>query len=128
MIKRGIFSSESVTEGHPDKVADQISDSILDAILKEDPYSRVACETMAANGFVLLTGEITTKAKEVDYVQIARNTLKEIGYTNSTFGIIKINSSFNNQTGNFSQVLAKAAGASSNFIFLQKFSCRFRLD
>lgn len=87
MLKRGLFSSESVTEGHPDKVADQISDSVLDAILSSDPYARVACETVAANGFILLTGEITTSAKDIDYVQIVRDRLKEIGYTDSSFGI-----------------------------------------
>ncbi|OHD07970.1 MAG: methionine adenosyltransferase [Spirochaetes bacterium GWB1_36_13] len=87
MFKRGIFTSESVSEGHPDKVADQISDSVLDALLKEDPYSRVGCETLAANGFIVVTGEITTKAKEFDYTDIVRKTVREIGYTDSSFGI-----------------------------------------
>lgn len=86
MIKRGIISSESVTEGHPDKIADQISDSILDELLKQDPYSRVACETLAAHGFILLTGEITTNAN-INYTEIVRNKLKEIGYTHPKYGL-----------------------------------------
>ena len=75
-----IFTSESVTEGHPDKVCDMISDAILDACVEQDPMSRVACETTACTGFVLICGEITTKAK-VDYEKIARDTIREIGYT-----------------------------------------------
>ena len=75
-----IFTSESVTEGHPDKVCDMISDAILDACIEQDPMSRVACETTACTGFVLICGEITTKAK-VDYEKIARDTIREIGYT-----------------------------------------------
>ena len=75
-----IFTSESVTEGHPDKVCDMISDAILDACMEQDPMSRVACETTACTGFVLICGEITTKAK-VDYENIARDTIREIGYT-----------------------------------------------
>lgn len=75
-----LFTSESVTEGHPDKVSDQISDGILDELLKQDPYSRVACETLVTTGLVLLAGEITTKAV-VDYQNIARETIKNIGYT-----------------------------------------------
>ena len=75
-----IFTSESVTEGHPDKVCDMISDAILDACMEQDPMSRVACETTACTGFVLICGEITTKAK-VDYEKIARDAIREIGYT-----------------------------------------------
>ena len=75
-----IFTSESVTEGHPDKVCDMISDAILDACMEQDPMSRVARETTACTGFVLICGEITTKAK-VDYEKIARDTIREIGYT-----------------------------------------------
>lgn len=86
MIKKGLFTSESVSEGHPDKVADQISDAVLDALLTQDPYSRVGCETLAANGFIVITGEITSKA-QVNYVDIARKTIKDIGYTDSSFGI-----------------------------------------
>ena len=80
-----IFTSESVTEGHPDKICDNISDAILDACMAQDPMSRVACETAACTGFVLITGEITTKAN-VDYAKIARETICEIGYDNSAKG------------------------------------------
>lgn len=84
-MEKYIFTSESVTEGHPDKMCDAISDAILDACLKEDPMSRVACETATCTGFVLITGEITTTAR-VDYVKIARDTIKEIGYDDSKKG------------------------------------------
>ncbi|MEN9479918.1 MAG: hypothetical protein RLZZ298_1313 [Pseudomonadota bacterium] len=80
------FTSESVSEGHPDKVADQISDAILDAILAQDKHSRVAAETLCNTGLVVLAGEITTNAN-VDYIQVARDTLKRIGYDNSDYGI-----------------------------------------
>lgn len=80
-----IFTSESVTEGHPDKICDNISDAILDACMAEDPMSRVACETATCTGFVLITGEITTKA-HVDYAKIARETVCEIGYDDSAKG------------------------------------------
>ena len=80
-----IFTSESVTEGHPDKICDNISDAILDACMAQDPMSRVACETAACTGFVLITGEITTKAN-VDYAKIARESICEIGYDNSAKG------------------------------------------
>ena len=80
------FTSESVSEGHPDKVADQISDSILDAILAQDPTARVAAETLCNTGLVVLAGEITTNAN-VDYIKVARNTLREIGYDNTAYGI-----------------------------------------
>ena len=80
------FTSESVSEGHPDKVSDQISDAILDAILAQDPTARVAAETLCNTGLVVLAGEITTNAN-VDYIQVARNTLREIGYDNTAYGI-----------------------------------------
>ena len=80
-----LFTSESVTEGHPDKIADQISDSILDALIEQDPYSRVAAETTVATGLALVVGEITTNAY-VDIAKIARNTIREIGYTNNQNG------------------------------------------
>ncbi len=87
MIEKGrvFFTSESVTEGHPDKMADQISDAILDAILKEDPKARVACETMLTTGLVALAGEITTSTY-VDFQKIVRQTVKEIGYTRAKYG------------------------------------------
>ncbi len=81
-----LFTSESVSEGHPDKVADQISDAILDAIFEQDPYSRVAAETLCNTGLVVLAGEITTGAN-VDYIQVARDTIKRIGYDNTDYGI-----------------------------------------
>ena len=84
-MEKRLFTSESVTEGHPDKVCDAISDAILDACMKEDPMSRVACETAACTGFVLVTGELTTKAY-VDIQNIVRETVKEIGYTKSEYG------------------------------------------
>src|SRR6267378_7934575 len=81
-----LFTSESVSEGHPDKVADQISDAVLDAILAQDKYSRVAAETLCNTGLVVLAGEITTQAN-VDYIQVARDTIKRIGYDNTEYGI-----------------------------------------
>ena len=80
-----LFSSESVTEGHPDKVSDQISDAVLDAALERDPQSRVACETLVSTGLVLIAGEITTRA-ELNYSAIARRTIEEIGYTDPDYG------------------------------------------
>ena len=81
-----LFTSESVSEGHPDKLADQVSDSILDAILEQDPTARVAAETLANTGLVVLAGEITTTAN-VDYIKVARDTIKRIGYDNTEYGI-----------------------------------------
>jgi S-adenosylmethionine synthetase len=86
MANEYLFTSESVSEGHPDKVADQISDSILDAILTLDPKARVAAETLCNTGLVVLAGEITTHAN-VDYIGVARDTIKRIGYDNADFGI-----------------------------------------
>lgn len=80
-----LFTSESVSEGHPDKMADQVSDAILDAILAEDPHARVACETLFKTGMVMIAGEITTTAKP-DYEQVMRETIKDIGYTSSEMG------------------------------------------
>jgi len=80
------FTSESVSEGHPDKVSDQISDAVLDAILAQDPTARVGAETLCNTGLIVLAGEITTSAN-VDYIQVARNTLREIGYDNTAYGI-----------------------------------------
>ncbi|MFP4020724.1 MAG: methionine adenosyltransferase [bacterium] len=85
MTRKYLFSSESVTEGHPDKVADQISDAVLDAILEKDPEARVACETMVTTGLILIAGEITTSCY-VDLKKIARKTVNEIGYTRAKYG------------------------------------------
>jgi len=85
MAEKYLFTSESVSEGHPDKVADQISDSILDALLEQDPKSRVACETMINTGMVILSGEITTTA-QIDMPTIVRERIKEIGYNSSEMG------------------------------------------
>ena len=85
-MKEFLFTSESVSEGHPDKVSDQISDAVLDAILAQDPKSRVAAETLCTTGLVVLAGEITTHAN-VEYIQVARETIKRIGYDNTDYGI-----------------------------------------
>ena len=85
-MARQLFTSESVSMGHPDKIADQVSDAILDALLDQDPHSRVACETLVTTGLCVISGEITTKAV-VDYSQVARETIKGIGYTDDAFGI-----------------------------------------
>ena len=84
-MEKFLFTSESVTEGHPDKICDQISDAILDAMLEQDPMSRVACETCTTTGMIMIMGEITTKA-HVDMQKIARDTVAKIGYTDSRFG------------------------------------------
>ncbi len=84
-MHRTLFTSESVTEGHPDKIADQISDAILDAVLAEDPVGRVACETLVTTGMAMIAGEITTKTY-VDFPSIVRSTIKEIGYTRAKYG------------------------------------------
>lgn len=84
-MEKLLFTSESVTEGHPDKVCDAVSDAILDALMEQDPMSRVACETCTTTGLVMVMGEITTKAN-VDYQKIVRDTVAEIGYTNSEYG------------------------------------------
>ena len=101
-----LFTSESVSEGHPDKVADQISDSILDAILEQDPMGRVAAETLCATGLVMLAGEISANAN-VDYDSIARQTLRSIGYDNSDYGIdykgCSVLVAYDKQSGDISQ-------------------------
>ncbi|MFH1644731.1 MAG: methionine adenosyltransferase [bacterium] len=102
-MRKYLFTSESVTEGHPDKVCDQISDNVLDALLKKDPNARVACETFAAKNLILVGGEITAK-EYVDIAEIVRNTLKNIGYTDPSFGIdpdhCKIITSITEQSSN----------------------------
>ena len=84
-MSRRLFTSESVTEGHPDKICDQISDGVLDALLANDPNSRVACETCTTTGMIMVMGEITTEAY-VDVEKIVRETLTEIGYTRAKYG------------------------------------------
>ena len=83
--KNYLFTSESVTEGHPDKIADQISDGVLDAVMTEDPTGRVACETLVTTGLVVVAGEITTTA-HLDYTEIARQVIRDVGYTRAKFG------------------------------------------
>ncbi|MGB7174901.1 MAG: methionine adenosyltransferase, partial [Candidatus Acidiferrales bacterium] len=80
-----LFTSESVTEGHPDKIADQISDAVLDAVMKDDPMGRVACETLVTTGLVVVAGEITTKTY-VDFSDIARQVIRDVGYTRAKYG------------------------------------------
>src|SRR6202045_1553536 len=83
--RKFLFTSESVTEGHPDKMADQISDAVLDAVLTEDPTGRVACETLVTTGLVVVAGEITTSAV-LDYSEIARGVIRDVGYTRAKYG------------------------------------------
>ncbi|MEO1996492.1 MAG: S-adenosylmethionine synthetase N-terminal domain-containing protein, partial [Planctomycetaceae bacterium] len=84
-MARRLFTSESVSMGHPDKVSDQVSDGVLDALLSQDPRSRVACETLCTTDLVVLSGEITSTA-DVDYIAVTRNVLREIGYTSDDIG------------------------------------------
>jgi S-adenosylmethionine synthetase len=114
MTDRHVFTSESVTEGHPDKICDQVSDAVLDTILEDDPEGRVACETLATTGMLFLTGEITTDA-QVEYRDVARDVLREIGYTESAYGIesetCAVVTSIEEQSGDIAQgVDADGAG------------------
>lgn len=115
MIKR-LFTSESVTEGHPDKIADQISDAVLDSILSQDPNARVACETMVTTGMVMISGEISTNCY-VDIPRVARNTIKEIGYTRAKYGFdsetCAILTSLDEQSGDIAMGVDKAFEAKS---------------
>lgn len=112
---RRLFTSESVTEGHPDKICDQISDGVLDAFLKEDPNARVACEVSVATGLVLVIGEISSRADYVDIPAIARSTIKEIGYTDAKFGFdyktSAVLTSLNEQSADIAQGVNKALEA-----------------
>ena len=85
MAREFLFTSESVTEGHPDKMSDQVSDAILDAILGQDPTGRVACETLVTTGLVVVAGEVTTDA-QIDIPEIVRATIREIGYDDAAYG------------------------------------------
>src|SRR4029078_5716995 len=86
MLKDYVFTSESVNQGHPDKVCDQISDAILDALLAQDPHSRVDCESLIKTGLVVIAGEITTKATGVNFGEIAKKVIRDIGYTSMDTG------------------------------------------
>ena len=116
-MEKLLFTSESVTEGHPDKVCDAISDAILDALMAQDPMSRVACETAACTGFVLVTGEITTKAY-VDIPKIVRETVKEIGYDKSEYGFdgntCAVFTAIDEQSGDIAMGVDKALEAKEN--------------
>ncbi|WP_225072208.1 methionine adenosyltransferase [Desulfuromonas sp. CSMB_57] len=108
-----LFTSESVSEGHPDKVADQISDSILDAILSQDPTSRVACETLVTTGLVMIAGEITTNAR-IDYPDVVRSTIRDIGYDDSAMGFdwetCAVLTSIDRQSPDISQGVSEGQG------------------
>ena len=116
-MKKWLFTSESVTEGHPDKVCDQISDSILDSILEKDPNARVACETTVTTGMVLVAGEITTKCY-VDIPRIARDTIEKIGYTRAKYGFdsdtCAVLTSINEQSGDIAMGVDKALEQKTN--------------
>jgi len=118
--KRYLFTSESVTEGHPDKIADQISDAILDACLKEDPYSRVACETLTATGLVVIAGEITTKAY-VDFQTLVRGVVASIGYDNALYGFdsntCAVISSINKQSGDIAMGVDTGGAGDQGMMF-----------
>jgi S-adenosylmethionine synthetase len=115
-----LFTSESVTEGHPDKIADQISDSILDACLAEDPMSRVACETLTATGLVVIAGEITTKAY-VDFQTLVRGTIHSIGYNNAVYGFdsntCAVISSINKQSGDIAMGVDTGGAGDQGMMF-----------
>ncbi|MBU5427819.1 methionine adenosyltransferase [Tissierella pigra] len=116
-MKKWLFTSESVTEGHPDKICDQISDSILDSILEKDPNARVACETTVTTGMVLVAGEITTKCY-VDIPRIARDTIEKIGYTRAKYGFdsdtCAVLTSINEQSGDIAMGVDKSLEQKTN--------------
>jgi S-adenosylmethionine synthetase len=117
---RYLFTSESVTEGHPDKIADQISDAILDACLSDDPMSRVACETLTATGLVVIAGEITTKAY-VDFQTLVRGTISSIGYDNALYGFdantCAVISSINKQSGDIAMGVDTGGAGDQGMMF-----------
>jgi S-adenosylmethionine synthetase len=117
---RFLFTSESVTEGHPDKIADQVSDAILDACLEQDPYSRVAAETLTATGLVVIAGEITTKAY-VDFQTLVRGVVASIGYDNAVYGFdsntCAVISSINKQSGDISQGVDTGGAGDQGMMF-----------
>ena len=117
---RHLFTSESVTEGHPDKIADQVSDAILDACLTDDPSSRVACETLTATGLVVIAGEITTKAY-VDFQNLVRGTIAAIGYNNALYGFdsntCAVISSINKQSGDIAMGVDTGGAGDQGLMF-----------
>jgi len=117
---RYLFTSESVTEGHPDKIADQISDAILDACLAQDPYSRVACETLTCTGLVVIAGEITTQAY-VDFQSVVRGTVASIGYDNALYGFdsntCSVISTINKQSGDIAQGVDTGGAGDQGMMF-----------
>jgi len=119
-MQKHLFTSESVTEGHPDKLCDQVSDAVLDAILTKDPAARVACEVMASKGLLLVTGEITTDCY-VDIQQIARDTVRRIGYTGSRFGFdaesIAVLASVGNQSPDIALGVDKLGAGDQGMVF-----------
>ena len=116
-MERRLFTSESVTEGHPDKVCDQISDAVLDAIMEQDPMGRVACETSVNTGFVLVMGEITTSAY-VDIPAIVRKTVLDIGYDRSEYGFdghtCAVLTAIDNQSGDIAMGVDRALEVKEN--------------
>ena len=120
MSDRFLFTSESVTEGHPDKIADQVSDAILDACLEHDPYSRVAAETLTATGLVVIAGEITTKAY-VDFQSLVRGVVASIGYDNALYGFdsntCAVISSINKQSGDIAQGVDTGGAGDQGMMF-----------
>jgi len=117
---RALFTSESVTEGHPDKIADQISDAILDACLAQDPYSRVACETLTCTGLVVIAGEITTQAY-VDFQSLVRGTVASIGYDNALYGFdsntCSVISTINKQSGDIAMGVDTGGAGDQGMMF-----------
>src|SRR5512141_3055363 len=117
---RSLFTSESVTEGHPDKIADQVSDAILDACFEQDPYSRVACETLTATGLVVIAGEITTKAY-VDFQSLVRGVVASIGYDNALYGFdsntCAVISSINKQSGDIAMGVDTGGAGDQGMMF-----------
>ena len=118
--ERFLFTSESVTEGHPDKIADQVSDAILDACLEQDPYSRVACETLTATGLVVIAGEITTRAY-VDFQALVRGVVSAIGYDNASYGFdsntCAVISTINKQSGDIAMGVDTGGAGDQGMMF-----------
>ena len=115
-----LFTSESVSMGHPDKVSDQVSDAVLDALLEQDPFSRVACETLCTTDLVVLSGEITTQAN-VDYVDVVRKTVAEIGYTSDDIGFdaqsCRVFVSLHTQSGDIAQGVDREGAGDQGLMF-----------